>query len=147
VAANVTKADFDAWCINILRGVQRLNFTPPGETSTEQIVREGKPTDLMTTLNVKSGEYRAALKDIEDCEEILRTTQYKAKGDRGMVEMKARIEHRRVALTELETQAQRPFADPEAVILIEPRQKYYWEYSVAKMASFWDSIWSFRVAR
>jgi len=85
----MTKADIDAWCINILREVQRLNFTPPGETSTEQIVREGKRTDLMTTLNVNRGVYQAALtKDCEDCEEMLRTTQYKAKGGRGMVEMK-----------------------------------------------------------
>ena len=64
-----------------------------------------------------------------------------------MEEMKARIEHRRQAIKKLENRARRPFTDTVAEVLIEPRQKYYWEYFPEKVLSFWSKVWDFGTAR
>lgn len=50
-------------------------------------------------------------------------------------------------LEKLQSRTWCPLSDLKASILVQLRQKYYWAYSMAKMGSFWDSIWNFQVAK
>ena len=72
VVAKVTEADFDAWCINVLREGPLLKFIPPGETQQNLVLRTHKRLELVANVKVKYGEYRALLsKDVDENNQLL----------------------------------------------------------------------------
>ncbi len=72
MVAKVTEADFDAWCINVLREGPLLKFIPPGETQQNLVLRTHKRLELVANVKVKYGEYRALLsKDVDENNQLL----------------------------------------------------------------------------